>query len=322
MKTKYKINEMGTITKRLTRRLKLGRVKRSIAHPLKRPLIIAVIIIFGVIITISALVLKFYKHAPVSSKGQRSDAMEIGVVGNLSLAPEKAQMDIQELLGATNKERESNNNSLLVNKDLLNKSAQAKCEDMVAKNYWSHNDPSGKEPWRFIDAAGYRYEASGENLAYGFWTSSEVVGGWMNSPTHRNNLLDPKYVDVGFGICISDNYLGAGKQTIVVQHLSIPQVPVPSTSVPASKPAPAQKPYVPFVCSKTPIPRKTVYIEASYLYEGETSEGYSGMDGYKETCTADSAGYKPPDFTSPPSDRTIYTGTKPRPSTTPPPSSP
>lgn len=105
---------------------------------------------------------------------------------------------------------------------LLDRSAQAKCNDMVARDYWEHNTPDGVKPWQFVTDVGYSYSALGENLAYGFNNSDEVVKGWMNSPKHKDNIVKPNYLEVGFGICRSDDYNNRGKQTIVVQHFGRP----------------------------------------------------------------------------------------------------
>ena len=128
----------------------------------------------------------------------------------------------KNLLELTNKERAVAGVGALTANTLLDQSAKAKCADMVTNNYWSHVDLTGQEPWHFIDATGYNKEAAGENLAYGFTSDSAVVQGWMNSPAHRKTLLDPIYTDVGFGVCESPDFVGSGKQTIVVQHFGRP----------------------------------------------------------------------------------------------------
>src|SRR5688572_11912371 len=77
-------------------------------------------------------------------------------------------MSASGLLVATNGQRASNGaGNLQINSSLSN-AAQAKANDMVAKNYWSHYGPDGTEPWTFITNAGYSYIRAGENLAYGF----------------------------------------------------------------------------------------------------------------------------------------------------------
>ncbi len=146
------------------------------------------------------------------------------------------------LLASTNTQRTDNGLGALTLNSKLNASAQAKANDMVAKDYWAHNTPSGQEPWVFFDAAGYNYQKAGENLAYGFSTSDATVIGWMNSPSHRANILDGSYTEVGFGFANSSNFVGTGQETIVVAHYAKPvaaapaPAPAPVSSKPQSKP--------------------------------------------------------------------------------------
>jgi hypothetical protein len=135
------------------------------------------------------------------------------------------------LLAATNANRVANNQTELSINDQLSAAAQAKAEDMVSRNYWAHIAPDGKTPWNFIDTAGYKYKSAGENLAYGFNSSDEAVAGWMNSPSHKENLLKPNYSNVGFGIAYSQNYQGKGPETIVVAEYG---EPLAASSLPAS----------------------------------------------------------------------------------------
>jgi uncharacterized protein YkwD len=203
-----------------------------------------------------------------------------------------------DLLKITNIKREENKFGKLKINEKLNKSAQNKCEDMIEKNYWSHYSPNGDEPWVFVDRVGYIYNRSGENLAYGYASATSVINGWMNSPAHRENLLDPDFTEVGFGFCAGEDFNNSGKETVVVQHLGTPRAVQQYTT----------KPYVAPVCSKKVIPYKTSYEEASWIEKGKTEE-WGGEDGYKQSCTSDSEGYKPLDFTYPPYDKTIYKGT-------------
>lgn len=131
-------------------------------------------------------------------------------------------MTANGLLADTNIQRQENQLPALALNATLSQAAQAKAEDMITRNYWSHTTPDGKEPWIFIDQTGYQYQAAGENLAYGFTTSSGAVSGWMNSPGHRANILHGGYQEVGFGIANSPNYQGEGNQTVVVALYSTP----------------------------------------------------------------------------------------------------
>jgi len=125
-------------------------------------------------------------------------------------------MSISGLLQETNKHRADNGLPGLTLNDQLTQAAQAKAEDMAARDYWSHNTPEGNPPWIFITNAGYHYQTAGENLAYGFLNSTATVEGWMGSEGHRANILNATYKEVGFGIANSPNYQGTGPETIVV----------------------------------------------------------------------------------------------------------
>jgi hypothetical protein len=126
------------------------------------------------------------------------------------------------LLTSTNQERSANGLGALALNNALNEAASAKALDMVNRNYWSHNTPDGEEPWVFVSAAGYEYKTAGENLAYGFATSSDTVAAWMNSPGHRANILNTTYTEVGFGTANSANYQNHGNQTVVVAFYASP----------------------------------------------------------------------------------------------------
>jgi hypothetical protein len=154
----------------------------------------------------------------------------------------------ESLLEETNTQRTNNGRDKLELNSKLSEAAQAKANDMSRRDYWSHNTPDGKEPWVFIDNTGYVYEKAGENLAYGFASSASTVAGWMNSPSHKENLLDSAFKEVGFGYANSENYQATGEQTIVVAMYALPLNAVhgataatgaPTEPVPAPTPAAA-----------------------------------------------------------------------------------
>jgi len=121
-----------------------------------------------------------------------------------------------QLLKDNNQARDSYNVTPLHSSTILNEAAQARANDMVANNYWSHISPSGKTPWYFIDQTGYKLQAAAENLAFGFSSSDTTNTAWLNSPEHRSNLMNKDYSDVGFGVAKSPNFHGKGSQIIVV----------------------------------------------------------------------------------------------------------
>lgn len=142
------------------------------------------------------------------------------------------EMSASGLLDATNTERAENNKTSLKLNSKLASAAQAKANDMVKRDYWSHNTPDGKEPWVFISQAGYTYKKAGENLAYGFLTSSATVSGWMSSASHKANMLDSAFSEVGFGYANSNNFNDDGKQTVVVAMYGSPKVLAAESSQP------------------------------------------------------------------------------------------
>lgn len=135
---------------------------------------------------------------------------------NKSVLAVSTNVSSSGLLSATNKQRAANKAPALHINDKLNAAAQAKAQDMVNRNYWSHNTPDGSPPWSFIINSGYQYQKAGENLAYGFITSDDAITGWMNSPSHRENLLDKDFVDVGFGTANSPDFNHTGPSTVIV----------------------------------------------------------------------------------------------------------
>lgn len=140
------------------------------------------------------------------------------------------------LLEATNKQRIGQGLQPLTFNSQLDQAAQAKAEDMAAKDYWSHTTPDGREPWVFFDDVDYAYKKAAENLAYGFISSDTTVSGWMNSPGHRANILDPVLQEVGFGMANVANYQNRGQQTIVVAMYGQPATLAVANNTPVATP--------------------------------------------------------------------------------------
>lgn len=120
-----------------------------------------------------------------------------------------------QIITLTNQKRAENGLSALSENNLLDQAASAKAADMIASDYWAHNSPSGKTPWSFINAVGYRYIFAGENLARDFNDPGAVVSAWMNSPSHRSNLLDRNFKEIG--VAVSSGKLGGHEGILVVQ---------------------------------------------------------------------------------------------------------
>lgn len=131
-----------------------------------------------------------------------------------------SSITIDETLAQTNARRaEVGLPALRLNTD-LSSAALAKGQDMFDHQYWSHRSPAGLEPWDFMKSAGYSFSVAGENLARDFSTTSDMVQSWMDSPTHRANILHPRYTEIG--LAVIDGKLAGFETTLVVQMFGRP----------------------------------------------------------------------------------------------------
>jgi uncharacterized protein YkwD len=69
--------------------------------------------------------------------------------------------------------------------------------DMAQHNYFEHEDLAGRSPADRVRAVGYQEKLVGENIAYGPKTADEVVQGWLDSPGHCENIMDPRFAEMG-----------------------------------------------------------------------------------------------------------------------------
>ena len=126
-----------------------------------------------------------------------------------------ADISQSSLIRLTNQERELIGVSSLKENELLNQAAYLKAQDMMNQDYFSHQSPAGITPWYWFEQVGYNYSTAGENLGIGFLDSEEIYLAWDNSPSHKENLLNPKYEDIGIAV-LSGNFDGS-QTTVVVQ---------------------------------------------------------------------------------------------------------
>ena len=143
-----------------------------------------------------------------------------------------ADITVEKLLELTNIERGNYGLSSLTYNEELSQAAQKKAEDMFEKNYWSHYTPDGSTPWDFILSSGYQYEYAGENLAKNFLFSNGVVDAWMNSITHKENIVRKEYSDVGFAIV--NGVLNGEQTTLVVQMFGRPSQDILAKETPSN----------------------------------------------------------------------------------------
>jgi len=121
----------------------------------------------------------------------------------------------KQVIKLTNEQRVDLGLKPLVFNQSLSEAALAKGQDMFADQYWSHVAPDGLDPWYFIKQAGYRYRLAGENLARDFSNTESMMSAWMASPTHRANIVNSRYDEIG--IAVIDGNLDGYETTLVVQ---------------------------------------------------------------------------------------------------------
>ncbi len=136
---------------------------------------------------------------------------------NVNAQSNSQEINTENLLNAHNRQRTNLRIKELTLDAKLEQSAQNKANALLESNCWSHYCPDGKSPWDFFKDAGYDFVIAGENLAEGFFNIDDVMTAWMNSKTHRDNILNADYKDVGFGIA-KGNYQGLQNNIIVVAH--------------------------------------------------------------------------------------------------------
>ena len=69
-------------------------------------------------------------------------------------------------------------------------------QDMAARNYFAHQSPDGRTIRERVSASHYKFSMVGENLAGGDPHVASAVRGWIDSPSHCANMMDPRYRDV------------------------------------------------------------------------------------------------------------------------------
>ncbi len=93
--------------------------------------------------------------------------------------------------------REKEGLAPLSQSEVLSKVANEKLNDMIENHYFAHTSPKGKTPWHWFSLENYDYQFAGENLAINYASAEEQQKAWMNSPTHRKNILNSDYKEIG-----------------------------------------------------------------------------------------------------------------------------
>jgi hypothetical protein len=106
----------------------------------------------------------------------------------------------EKVIELTNTSRAAAGEAVLIANSKLSRAAETKALDMIANNYFSHTSSAGKTPWSWIQKEDYDYAYAGENLAMDFHSAEKMEEAWMASPTHRSNILNQNYHEIGTAV--------------------------------------------------------------------------------------------------------------------------
>ena len=131
----------------------------------------------------------------------------------------------EKIIELVNKERINNNSqSLRINKQLM-EAANNKAKYLIDNNIFEHNSNNKKfSDW--VKEVDYDYSFIGENLAENFKNSETAVNAWLNSPSHKENMLNNNFTETGVAVIQKNNRI------IVVQIFGRPiskQLPIEKT---------------------------------------------------------------------------------------------
>ena len=113
--------------------------------------------------------------------------------------------DEKQVLELINAQRTAKGlNPLQIDDDLQNV-ARIKAQDMVDNNYFAHESPTYGSPFDMIKSNQITYKVAGENIA-GNSDNEKAVEAWMNSESHRNNILNNGYNYTGIAVVSSPKY--------------------------------------------------------------------------------------------------------------------
>jgi hypothetical protein len=181
------------------------------------------------------------------------------------------------LVDLTNQNRIANSESALIRSSVLDSAAAMKAKDMASKNYFAHTSPEGLTPWYWFSQVDYNFIYAGENLAINFTESTDVENAWLASPTHRANLLNASFTEIG--LATTDGIYNGTPTTFVVQMFGTPAVFASDNTEEVPAPLPPKK---------TPVKKPTtiptqVATALSPVVKGETTTENSNLETLVDT---------------------------------------
>lgn len=145
---------------------------------------------------------------PAAGDAARVDAQALELVNRLRRSPQHCGA---RLMPATDPLRLS---------DRLTEAAVQHARDMALHHYFEHQDRSGHTPADRVRATGYSDRRVGENIARGALSTEDAIAGWLDSPGHCENLMDPDFREMGIAYAREPGAIG---EVYWVQVLATPK---------------------------------------------------------------------------------------------------
>lgn len=173
----------------------------------------------------------------------------------------------QEISALLNQARVEMGLPVLQENPVLARAAEKKINDMFSRQYFSHRTPDQKEPWAFLEEEEYKFSAAGENLAVNFTSARQTHDALMASPSHRANILNPAFREVG--IAVRGGRFEGYPSVMVVQFFAAPgtqPVSILQEHIPAasSKPRPVETEKIAVPANVSPAPEVAGRALVSY----------------------------------------------------------
>jgi hypothetical protein len=187
-----------------------------------------------------------------------------------------AALTADNIVRLTNNERTKIGLQELASNALLAQAANDKAEFLMARQIFQHNIGERKfSSW--IKAVGYEYSYAGENLALDFITAEGAVKAWLDSPTHRSNLLGKDFTQTG--VAVKNGTWGDHEASLVVQIFGQPAAARSQAkrSIPSSL-APAQNwPVRDQVLSQTQLSAPAIITQPTHYAASDLKNYYTDI---------------------------------------------
>ena len=148
------------------------------------------------------------KESEVKRQNQIASA-PTGIPQNTAVVNANLNAYENQVLALINTVRAQNGLGALVAVQSLTNIARSRSADMLARNYFSHYSPEGKNIFNYLRESGISYNYGGENLAHSTpanaGSADVFMHAWLNSPTHRANILRAEYTKIGIGVSENGN---------------------------------------------------------------------------------------------------------------------